>query len=254
MVKEVSHNTPPRAKRWLFALALVVWAVLSYIAAQSLVLGAMQALQGAGVDFETVNEAMFQTIATAVIWVLVLGLAVGVPYLALRSRTTLEQIGLHRLPTWSEVGLAPLGYVASTIAAVVVTALVAQVFPGFDASQEQEVGFSSLTLQYEYIVAFITLVIIAPVAEEIFFRGYLYGKLKQYIPTWVAIIIVSALFGVAHGQANVAVLTFVMGVFLCLLRDLTGSLWPAIMMHMMRNGIAYYFLFVNPTLINSVGG
>lgn len=230
------------------ALALVAWAALSYIAAQSLLQGMVQLLAYVGVDIFVLNEAMVQTIATALMWVLVLVLAIGLPSFFLRQRTTREDVGLQRLPTWTELGLAPLAYIASTVAAGVVIYFLAQWFPAFDAAEAQDVGFSGLVLRYEYVVAFVTLVIIAPFAEEVFFRGYLYGKLKRYIPTWLAIAAVSILFGVAHGQWNVAVMTAVMSVFLCLLRDLTGSLWPAIIMHMIRNGIAYTLLYVLPIL------
>jgi membrane protease YdiL (CAAX protease family) len=166
----------------------------------------------------------------------------------LKQRVTRQEIGLQRLPTWAEIGLAAVGYIASSIIAALVIFLVSSLAPGFDADQAQDVGFSNLVFRYEYIVAFLTLVVIAPVVEEIFFRGYLYSRLKKYIPTWVAIIIVSALFGIAHGQINIGIMTFVMSVFLCLLRDLTGSLWPSIVMHMIRNGVAFVILFILPML------
>lgn len=250
MVEKKAHST---LKPWLIALAFTAWATAVFMLVRGMIQELVPLLVRLGVDLESMNPAILQTVATAVMWVIAVSVVIGVPYLLFKDTVTRKDIGLHRLPTWSELGLAPAGYIASTIVAGLVVYMIARVVPGFDASEAQDTGFGMIGLQYEYIVAFITLVVIAPVAEEVFFRGYLYGKLKRYIPTWVAIIVVSALFGVAHGQWNVAIMTFIMGVFLCLLRDITGSLWPAITMHMIRNGIAYYFLFVNPTFINSLG-
>jgi len=38
------------------------------------------------------------------------------------------------------------------------------------------------------------------------------------------------------------------------LREVTGSIWAGTLLHMLKNGIAFYFLFVNPTLLNTIGG
>lgn len=249
MVGKTSHNKLRHAgKATLMTIALIAWAAFAFVAGQYIAVNLYQFCESFMEVLQALNQPVRMTIMTSLAWMMTLGIAVGIPYLLFKHRVTRQEIGLHRLPTWSEMGLAVVGYVASAILAGLVIYGVALVIPSFDAGQAQDVGFSNLAFRYEYLVAFITLVVIAPVVEEVFFRGYLYSRLKKYIPTWVAIIIVSALFGIAHGQANVAIMTFVMGVFLCLLRDLTGSLWPAIIMHMIRNGVAFFFLFVAPIL------
>lgn len=250
MVDDTSRKKTSRIGRnLLISAAFIAWAAFSFLAGQFLVAGLYQLAEPSIPDLQSVNESVLMTVLTALSWTATLVIALWVPYFFLKQRVTREDIGLQRLPTWAELGLAAAGYIASSIAAALVIYIVSLVMPGFDADQTQDVGFSNLVFRYEYIVAFITLVIIAPFVEEIFFRGYLYSRLKKYLPTWVAIIMVSALFGIAHGQLNVAIMTFVMGIFLCLLRDLTGSLWPAITMHMIRNGVAFFFLFVAPTVL-----
>jgi hypothetical protein len=37
-----------------------------------------------------------------------------------------------------------------------------------------------------------------------------------------------------------------MSIFMCIARELTGTIYAGILMHMIRNGIAFYFLYVNP--------
>lgn len=239
---------PHTGKSALMAFAFIAWAAVSFIAGQFIVGGLYQLLAQLVPSVESMNDAVLMTTLTALSWAVTLAIGLGGPYLLFKQRVTLEDIGLHRLPSWAEIGLGVAGYIASTIVAAIVVYLIALAVPGFDSSQAQNVGFSDLFFRYEYVVAFLTLVVIAPIVEEVFFRGYLYNRLKRYIPTWVAILAVSLLFGAAHGQLNVGIMTFVMSIFLCLLRDLTGSLWPAIVMHMTRNGIAFSLLFVVPSL------
>ena len=121
--------------------------------------------------------------------------------------------------------------------------------PGADYNQAQNTGFTGAASQGEILLAFVSLIIVAPVAEELIFRGYLLGKLRKYAPTWVAVLLTAGLFAVAHGQFNVGLDTFALGVVLCLLRIYSGSLWASILLHMLKNGIAFYFLFVNPSFL-----
>ena len=256
MVEEHIPKHKP-AKRTIKRTALIVaafglWTLVGFYAAQLLLVGVLWLLRQFGVDFMAVNETVLNTVVAAAAYIVALGVVIGGPWLLKKQRTTKEDIGLQRLPTWAELGLAPAGLIVYFITSALVIYLVSLFFTGFDAGQAQDVGFEQLVQRYEYMLAFITIVVIAPIAEEMLFRGYLYGKLKKYSPRWIAIIVTSALFGFAHGQWNVAIDTFVLSVFLCLLRDLTGSLWPSIILHMLKNSIAYYFLFINPTVIQSL--
>jgi membrane protease YdiL (CAAX protease family) len=103
-------------------------------------------------------------------------------------------------------------------------------------------------------LAFVTLVVVAPIAEEIIFRGYMYGKLKKFVPIWVAILATSLLFGAVHGAWNLAIDTFALSIVLCSLREFTGNIWASILLHMVKNGIAFYILFIYPTLLTTLGG
>lgn len=60
--------------------------------------------------------------------------------------------------------------------------LIKQFIPGFNIEQRQQVGFnpSTITTQFELILVYFTLAVLAPVAEETLFRGYLFGKMRRY--------------------------------------------------------------------------
>jgi membrane protease YdiL (CAAX protease family) len=89
----------------------------------------------------------------------------------------------------------------------------------------------------------------APMAEEFFFRGFLFGVLRRMrvevagreLGPWVAAVIVGLLFGLAHfdsAQPQFLVPLGFLGFVLCLLRWKTGSLYPCMALHSINNCIA----------------
>jgi len=89
-------------------------------------------------------------------------------------------------------------------------------------------------------------VFVAPVAEELLFRGYLLNLWMRRWGTWTGIVLSSLVFGLAHFQF--AVFAAVAGVFFALVYLRFGSLWPGTLLHALFNviggsfGIAPYFL------------
>ena len=200
------------------------------------------------VPLASMNQAVLNSLFAALLYLITLALVIGLPWLIKKSHISREDIGLTRLPSWTDIFITPAGLVVYFISSAVLILIITKLFPSFDVNQIQDTGFSQLNERYEYILAFATLVIIAPIAEEILFRGYLFGKLKKFAPVWVAIIVTSVLFGFIHGAWNLAIDTFALSVILCLLREFTGNIWASILLHMAKNGIAFYFLFINPSL------
>jgi hypothetical protein len=91
--------------------------------------------------------------------------------------------------------------------------------------------------------------VIAPVAEEFFFRGFLFGALRRWrivlagrdVGTWLAAVVVGILFGLAHtGSASSQYLIPLgfLGFVLCLVRWRTRSLYPCIALHSINNALA----------------
>lgn len=130
--------------------------------------------------------------------------------------------------------------------AVIVILLLLVQLPGVDLQQKQEVGFTNPHGFIEFAAAFVTLVIIAPIFEELMFRGFLFGRLRTVSNFWVSAIITSLIFAVLHLQLNVGIDVFVLSLFLCFLREKFQSIWPGVMVHMLKNGLAYTLLFILP--------
>jgi len=159
-------------------------------------------------------------------------------------QTTPTSLGVQNLPTFVDIGLAPIGYIVYVFFANIIVKIM-ESLPWFDANQAQDVGFNYITNTPDRICAMLAVVFIAPIAEEIIMRGWLYGKVRSRIKNIpLAIILVSLLFAVLHGQWNVGVTVFVLSVILCTLREITGTIWSGILLHILANGIAFYMLYI----------
>lgn len=157
-------------------------------------------------------------------------------------------LGVDKRPTDVIWWLPFVTWLAYMVATIIVALFAKALLPWVDQTQEQDVGFADLTFAYEYVFAFIALVVLPPIAEELLFRGYLFGRLRGRLGFWMTTLLVSVLFGLVHGQWNVGIDTAVLSIFLCILREKTGTVWASMAVHAIKNGIAYFFLFIAPLL------
>ncbi len=99
----------------------------------------------------------------------------------------------------------------------------------------------------------------APMAEEFFFRGFLFGLLSRMrvrvggreLGPWIAAVVVGLLFGLAHydsAQPQFLVPLGFLGFVLCILRWRTRSLYPCMALHSINNCVA---LGVNELHLNA---
>ena len=89
------------------------------------------------------------------------------------------------------------------------------------------------------IVSTVILVgIVGPIAEEIFFRGYVLPGLINRFGIVGALIISSLIFGFFHVDPGAIVPTFVLGLALGWVYLKTGSIWPAVFAHGLHNTFA----------------
>ena len=88
------------------------------------------------------------------------------------------------------------------------------------------------------VPAVISIVLLAPVAEEAFFRGFVYPGLARRWGLGAGAIASSVLFAVSHGSLGLLVPAFMSGIVLLWVYRRTGSLWPGILAHAAQNAIA----------------
>jgi membrane protease YdiL (CAAX protease family) len=183
---------------------------------------------------------------------LVEGLSVGLLYAFLKSRQLgFKAIGLIKRPRWLDVGYVFIGFGLYMLLNQVVLRLAEFGAPNLDESQKQSIGFENAHGSM-LVLVFIALVVLPPVVEEMLMRGFLYTGLKHHLPKVAAALLTSVLFAIAHlelGSGNAPVWsaaldTFALSIVLIFLYEKTGRLWSSIGLHMLKNSIAFLYLFV----------
>lgn len=229
----------------LLILGLTAWSILSLIIAVKIQSLLFVPLYGMGV-FDGLSANIMTILEGVVLYVLMLLVLVVTPWFAMRWRSGRKLLGIDRLLRWKDIGVTLAGMVLYFVVASLVLSMLAEHAPQLDLDQTQDTGIST-PFGLEMLFVFLLFVVIGPIIEELIFRGYLYGVLrKNGVSIVLATIVVSILFGVAHGQWNVGINVGILSIMMCIGREVTGSIWPAILMHMAKNYIAYYMLFVSP--------
>lgn len=80
-------------------------------------------------------------------------------------------------------------------------------------------------------------VFVAPICEEMFFRGFVFMGLLRIMPVWGAILLSAFLFAVAHVDLGSFAVLFIIGIALAFVRWRTRSLWPSVLLHLLNNAI-----------------
>jgi membrane protease YdiL (CAAX protease family) len=161
-----------------------------------------------------------------------------------RGHASLEDFGFRRL--------RPSTAVAAVVVAAIlyygVTALYGAVvhLHGKDKlPSELDVTHSTAAL----VAVAIFVCAVAPICEEFFFRGFMFGALRN-IPLrvgrveggpWLAAVITGILFGAVHtssASAQYLIPLGFLGFVLCLVRWRTGSLYPCMALHSANNALA----------------
>lgn len=154
---------------------------------------------------------------------------------------------------WKTVGWRPVNPIKAIayllgillffiVASYAVLTLVTMLVPGFNENQAQSNQFIG-DVHTHTSVALVALVLLPPFLEETIFRGFLFPAISKKWGVWIGAIISSAIFGLAHWQANISVYTFVLGLLLCFLYVKTKSIVPGIFVHMLNNYLAFIALY-----------
>lgn len=245
----MSASLTAKFRRFLSSFITVMgessWVMFSFFLVAALIFGVVlkyvPQLEGLG------ESTIGQLLMGGLIYALVL-LVVVLPVLLTKGKGYVARLlGVDKRPLRSIWWLPFLMWTAY-MGVTILAAIGANLLPWVDGEQTQDVGFDNLTQPIQYLMAFIALVIIPPVAEELLFRGYLFGRLRERFGFWFTTAVVSIVFGIVHMQWNVGIDVAVLSVFLCYLRERTGSIWASMVLHAIKNGLAYFILFIAPLI------
>ncbi|MFH5836389.1 type II CAAX prenyl endopeptidase Rce1 family protein [Proteiniclasticum sp. C24MP] len=164
---------------------------------------------------------------------------IGFYYLGLtrRERKLLLAKGVEKKP----LHLAVVPFLVGGLVTFLYVLALQQWLPGLYESYmeaaEQMQGVSLYSDPLELVLMFISVVILAPIVEEIVFRGIFFNLLNKKRSTLTAMIVSSLVFGFLHAETMVP--TAVIGFVLCFIYHRTGSLLLVMAGHMVNNLIAF---------------
>jgi len=102
---------------------------------------------------------------------------------------------------------------------------------------------ATLTTQYPALDA-LALVVFAPVAEELVFRGAVMPRLARIMPLWLAVGLQGFLFGLVHSGVLWSAYAALLGILLGIVRIRAKNLWASIAVHLSFNLGTYLFWLV----------
>jgi CAAX protease family protein len=220
----------PRWPAWYAGAGFVTGVAATFVA-----VGIIAAVTGATSDDESAAFTIVATFAQSAAFI-------GTAWLfaSFTAPPRPWHFGLRRAPLWSTVGWATLGMVAFYVFTAVYSAIVQ---PDVEQSVTQDLGADQGTVGL--IAAGFMVVVVAPAAEEFFFRGFFYRALRSRFPIVVAALIDGLLFGVIHFDFSGADALLIvpplalLGFLFCLVYERTGTLFSTIALHSINNSIAY---------------
>ncbi len=113
----------------------------------------------------------------------------------------------------------------------------------FDSPMQPDLAPIADEMAFPWML-FAVVVIVAPVVEEVFFRGFLFAGLRQQYGWLKAALLSSALFALIHLQLYAIVPLFMLGFVFAYLFHKSNSIWPVIFLHFVVNLAAMIAEFV----------
>jgi uncharacterized protein len=150
-----------------------------------------------------------------------------------------EQLGLRRplVSPWTPAAVAYGVYFACAIA-------LALIFHPEQENVTEELGYGE-SAAANVAVGFLVIAV-APLTEELFFRGFMFTGLRRQLPFAAAALVPSVVWGLLHYTGpetwGVVAQLAVFGIALSWLYETTGSLWPPIALHVFNNTLAFVIL------------
>ena len=148
-------------------------------------------------------------------------------------------LGLRRAirSPWRTALIAYVAYIASAV-------VIASLLHPHQDDVTRDLGFGESTIGD--VASALLIVIAAPITEEIFFRGFIFGGLRRAMPFLFAAVISAGIWGLFHftgpGSWGVVLQLSVFGLALAWVYERTGSIWPTIAIHAINNALAFGIL------------
>lgn len=158
-----------------------------------------------------------------------------------------RDLGFRKV-TFANVGIGVGIGVGGVLAAAAVSAFLATVIEAVTdtkVTDPEQIPLQDSTPEgWMLAVIGLGVVVIAPLAEEAFFRGFLYPAIRRWARPWPAVLLSSVIFAVTHLIPLVIPPIFVLALALAWLVEWRRSIVPAIVAHMVFNTVGFLAIFV----------
>lgn len=192
-----------------------------------------------------VDNTMTSPVVYATI-TLIYGLLLGCIYLFGVRKGGWRPLGIGAVP-WSILSLTPFLLVAELLGIIGMNNIVEMVLgKPFENPQVASLSTGRAFSLQELVMLLLLIAMLAPLAEELLFRGMLYPLLRRW-GAGVAIVGSAVVFSLVHFIPILFPSLFVVGLMLGLLRERSGSTIPCIVLHMMQNGTMIVLLHLAMT-------
>lgn len=169
---------------------------------------------------------------------------------------SLSDLGFKKVSIWQVIKTVMLCYGFYLVASMAIAAILSYTglrLPGFEEQDSYLPLFG-----YDFFglsIAFIVVAVLAPLLEELFFRGFIYRTFKKTWPVWLASILTAVVFALVHFQFQTFLPLFFLGLILNYAYQRTGSLWTSVAFHSLNNTIAFAFdiyLYFHPEVLEQI--
>ena len=151
-------------------------------------------------------------------------------FFLIRRKKPLAEVGLVR----TEPACVGAACAAAPLLYVIVSTVLSLLPEGWLESYAD----ASAALAQDDVFTVLATVVLAPVTEEVIFRGLIFSRLERAMPGWLAAVLSALAFGLCHGQPVWMAYAFVLGLVFAFLRLRTGSILPSMLAHFIFNGIS----------------
>ena len=234
-------RTRPTVRWSLIDLAIVL--VVSAVATVVLVvaLGGVLAIAGGN------PRRYLQThvvVYSAIVGMAAYGAILLAVYLAIVRRRHLSWAAVgFRQPPLLALLLSPLIVLGQLMAVAIVNVVVTRFTGAIENPQIKSISGGQGFSWINFVLMLLLAGVVAPIVEETFFRGLLFGWLRSRLPLVVAVILSAAIFAAAHVIPILLPALFAVGIILALAYHLSGSLWVSILLHALQNSFAVVLIF-----------
>lgn len=167
-----------------------------------------------------------------------------------RGLNPAELFGLQHIH-WRSLGIVVLVFTIIVIISVnllsaATVELLKDVWPDLQPQETVKAFQESDGLLFKFLVI-VAAVVVAPLAEETLFRGFVYGVLKRYTDAPFAALSSALMFAIVHVHVGSLLPLFMLAVLFCIAYEITGCLLAPMLLHAVFNTVSILgMLFLQP--------